>query len=258
MIRKQRITEEKQKQIEREKRETQKIQDEIQTRQKQADLYAKDVQERLDQFKNPILFAGCHLTTNLTKILPFPRENVSPEDIPCHNPTSCTEYLRREDPDLVGYMSTLLLNSFDDVKDLNVKHNEIEANIYDGNELPPLMKSVHSINQYSFHIQSEFDDITLDPELAKAVAEVVNSGDLLHFDDAEDNLPSTSAVNTQQEEGKATTATISEEMAAKKSPPQSKLISKPVNTTGKEPKGKEKAFGNSRRKKNEVSLFFLQ
>uniref|UniRef100_A0AC35FYQ6 Nucleolar complex-associated protein 3 N-terminal domain-containing protein n=1 Tax=Panagrolaimus sp. PS1159 TaxID=55785 RepID=A0AC35FYQ6_9BILA len=251
MIRKQRIAEEKQKQIEREKRETQKIQDEINSRQKQADLYAKDVQERLDQFKNPILFAGCHLTTNLTKILPFPRENVSPEDIPCHNPTSCAEYLRREDPDLVGYicaeylrredpdlvgyMSTLLLNSFDDVKDLNVKHNEIEANIYDGNELPPLMKNVHSINQYSFHIQTEFDDITLDPELAKAVAEVVNT------------------VNPQQEEGEAATAAkISEEMAAKKSPPQPKPISKPVNTTGKEPKGKEKAFGNSRRKKNEV------
>ena len=64
MIRKQRAADEKQKQLERERRETQKIQDELRTKQSQADKYAQNVQEQLDQFKYPITFAGCHLTTN--------------------------------------------------------------------------------------------------------------------------------------------------------------------------------------------------
>uniref|UniRef100_A0A7E4ZYF2 Nipped-B protein n=1 Tax=Panagrellus redivivus TaxID=6233 RepID=A0A7E4ZYF2_PANRE len=207
MIRKMRLEEEAKKQQERDKRDTARIQGEMQTKEQQANRYAKDVQDRLDQIDFSLTLAASHISTNLTKILPLPQD--PPQNPQCLDEPIATQLLNGEvDDDLIQYMAHLLSQSFEDVRQINPKHNEIEANIYEGDNLPPLMKAVHNHNQYSFHIQSEFDEMTLDPELAKAVAEVAAGevGDLLQLAAEVDPMPSTSNVDQRSHSTLASTS----------------------------------------------------
>lgn len=63
-IRKQRLEEERQRLLDRERKENERVQEELQARQRQANQIAQGVQGRLGQFKYPITFATCHVTTN--------------------------------------------------------------------------------------------------------------------------------------------------------------------------------------------------
>ena len=81
--------------------------------------------------------------------------------------------------------------------------------------------------------------------------------DLLQFVESDDNIPSTSAplsmsvppIHQQH---------LQHHQPSHPSPaPKPMTTAMPVNTTGKEPKGKEKAFANSRRKRDMVIIRFI-
>ena len=105
----------------------------------------------------------------MAKLLPVPQENVqATANLHCYDPAGAAQLVNTElDHDLIEYMSNLLQASFDEVRSIQTKQNEGEANIYEADNLPVLMKNIHLSNQYSFHIQSEFDDLTNDPDLER-------------------------------------------------------------------------------------------
>ncbi|KAI1712006.1 HEAT repeat associated with sister chromatid cohesion domain-containing protein [Ditylenchus destructor] len=146
---------------EKEALEKQRIQEELKKRKDEAKEFADTLSERIRNLAPaPLHLATCHTLSKVSSFMPFPSECASTSSgLPLMDSQRVVTVLNQGvDEQLAQYLADVLAETTEDMRDIELKHEEEETNELDHNLITPLVQSVLSFNSYALNVdQSDYD-----------------------------------------------------------------------------------------------------
>uniref|UniRef100_A0A183CFS0 Nipped-B protein n=1 Tax=Globodera pallida TaxID=36090 RepID=A0A183CFS0_GLOPA len=140
--------------------ESQRVQEELQQQRASAKDAAHALQQRVNSFPEPIHLAGCHTLSKVSKFLPLPVELSSTATaLPCFDLQQANQVLANTDESLADYLSTLLSDTTDELRKIELKHGEEESGDLDGiAPVPPMAQTIQAMNSFAFSVDPLDDE----------------------------------------------------------------------------------------------------
>lgn len=168
------ILAEKRKQEEREK---QRIQDELRRKKEEAKEFADSLNERARSFPEPIYLANCHTLSKVSSFIPFPSECASTSaSLSCFDEQRVASVLTNDNVDLTNFLSDILADATEDIREIELKHEEDESNDLESEFLTPLVQSILNFNSSALNVESSdlgLNEIELEQAFGKDIQEAV-------------------------------------------------------------------------------------
>lgn len=143
-------------------KQSQLVQEDLDRRQLSARERTQSLQERLQSIPDPIHLAGCHTLSKVNNFIPFPSEIISSTSLSCFEQHQAQMVLSNRDSLLADYLGTLLSDSTDNLRKIELKKMEDEQNdqLTGISPIPPLIEAIQLISQFAFSVEPEpFENI---------------------------------------------------------------------------------------------------
>ncbi|KAL3116765.1 hypothetical protein niasHT_004266 [Heterodera trifolii] len=143
--------------------ESQRVQEALEQQRASAKSAAHALQQRLNAFPEPIHLAGCHTLSKVSTFLPFPTElSSNSAQLPCFDMQQANQVLANTDESLADYLSTLLSDTTDELRKIELKYPTEDEN--GGGDLdgivpvPPMIQTIQAMNSFAFSVDPLDDD----------------------------------------------------------------------------------------------------
>nr|CAD2196393.1 unnamed protein product [Meloidogyne enterolobii] len=138
-------------------KQSQLVQEDLDRRQLSARERTQGIQEKLQSIPDPIHLAGCHTLSKVNNFIPFPSETISSTALSCFDQHQAQMVLSNRDPLLADYLATLLSDSTDNLREIELKKMDDESNdqLMGISPLPPLVEAIQLISQFAFSVEPE-------------------------------------------------------------------------------------------------------
>ncbi|CAK5042479.1 unnamed protein product [Meloidogyne enterolobii] len=138
-------------------KQSQLVQEDLDRRQLSARERTQGIQEKLQSIPDPIHLAGCHTLSKVNNFIPFPSETISSTALSCFDQHQAQMVLSNRDPLLADYLATLLSDSTDNLREIELKKMDDESNdqLIGISPPPPLVEAIQLISQFAFSVEPE-------------------------------------------------------------------------------------------------------